>query len=187
MSDYSCLIGTPNHPIWVNDRKGWRDLMDRGVIPASYFPDWIKEKVWASLKDWVESKVWTNFQHLESGDEIEFANGELAVVTGKNALHRTYEEGIASYSWCWDEPSKTIDLRNGQSGEFDQGTTPPISKDCWGESEDHPDLFRTTVYNLEIEDCHSYYVGTRGIWVHEWQTVVGEQCRGELANFNAVE
>ena len=26
--------------------------------------------------------------------------------------------------------------------------------------------YKTTVYNLEVEDFHTYYVGTDGIWVH---------------------
>jgi hypothetical protein len=27
-------------------------------------------------------------------------------------------------------------------------------------------LFRTTVYNIEVEDFHTYYVGKAGMWVH---------------------
>lgn len=27
-------------------------------------------------------------------------------------------------------------------------------------------LFRTTVYNLEVEDFHTYYVGDIGVWAH---------------------
>ncbi|MDR0775666.1 MAG: Hint domain-containing protein [Azonexus sp.] len=171
-SDRSYLIATPNHPIWINDRKGWRDLMGRGVIPSDYNPGWIKEKGWASLKDWVESKGWTSLQHLKSGDELEFANGELAVVTDVFPLNRTYDEGVAlhAFSLEWDG-GVSIDLRNGQSGEFDGGTKPPISEDYWGESEDRPDFYRTTVYNLEVEDCHNYYAGTRGIWVHNTSAV----------------
>lgn len=30
-------------------------------------------------------------------------------------------------------------------------------------------LFRTTVYNLEVEDFHTYYVGNAGMWVHNKQ------------------
>ena len=26
--------------------------------------------------------------------------------------------------------------------------------------------FRTTVYNFEVEDFHTYYVGPNGVWVH---------------------
>ena len=27
-------------------------------------------------------------------------------------------------------------------------------------------LYTTTVYNLEVEDFHTYYVGKAGVWVH---------------------
>ena len=27
-------------------------------------------------------------------------------------------------------------------------------------------LFKTTVYNIEVEDFHTYYVGEVGVWVH---------------------
>lgn len=28
------------------------------------------------------------------------------------------------------------------------------------------DVERVTVYNIEVEDCHTYFVGEKGIWVH---------------------
>ncbi len=28
-------------------------------------------------------------------------------------------------------------------------------------------LYRTTVYNIEVEDFHTYYVGEAGVWVHD--------------------
>ena len=27
-------------------------------------------------------------------------------------------------------------------------------------------LYKTTVYNIEVEDFHTYYVGEAGVWVH---------------------
>jgi len=60
-----------------------------------------------------------------------------------------------------------LDLRDRKSFECNLWWKSTLYSEAYwgGESEDHPDLFRTTVYNLEVEDCHSYYVGTRGIWV----------------------
>ena len=170
LSDFSCLIGTPNHPFWVNDRKGCRAEMDyyKRFLPPNYFPDWIKDMGYTSMGHWLESKGWTSLQHLKFTDELEMADGELAVAAGTSLLYRTYEEGIAGYKF---EPRDfdligTIDLRNGQSGEFDSGTSPQVSQGYMGDNEDDFEFFKATVYNLEVEDCHSYYVGTRGIWVH---------------------
>ncbi|WP_425423482.1 polymorphic toxin-type HINT domain-containing protein [Stenoxybacter acetivorans] len=28
------------------------------------------------------------------------------------------------------------------------------------------ETFKCAVYNLEVEDFHTYYVGTNGVWVH---------------------
>jgi len=136
LSDCSYLICTPNHLFWV------------------------KDKGWMSLKDLL-------FRERFEFEELEFSSGELAVLTDIFPLHRTYVEGVAHYHYFGaHEAGETIDLRNGQSGEFDFGTKPPISKGYLGDREDGYEFFRTTVYNLEVEDNHSYYVGTRGIWVH---------------------
>lgn len=36
------------------------------------------------------------------------------------------------------------------------------------------DVERVTVYNIEVEDCHTYFVGEKGIWVHnKGEDVVG--------------
>lgn len=43
------------------------------------------------------------------------------------------------------------------------GTTKYMPKEVY-ESDD-PNL-KVTVYNLEVEDYHTYYVGAVGIWVH---------------------
>ena len=143
-SEYSCLIGTPNHPIWV---KG---------------------------------KGWTSLKGLDFYDEMEFANGEVAMAFGAYPLHRTHTEGVALLHvppTDFDSQS-TIDLRVGQSFEYYPWwkDEPLIAKGYWGDDRNDYELFRTTVYNLEVEDCHSYYVGTRGIWVHNTS---GEETAGQ--------
>lgn len=37
----------------------------------------------------------------------------------------------------------------------------------WDENEDPiPDEYLATVYNFEVEDYHTYFVGELGVWVH---------------------
>jgi hypothetical protein len=37
----------------------------------------------------------------------------------------------------------------------------------WGDPVDETrDLYTTTVYNIEVEDWHTYFVGKTGLWVH---------------------
>jgi len=71
-SDYSCLVGTPNHPFWVNDRKGWREMKAGDLLPG-FYPDYVKKN-----EDYVEDKGWTSLQHLCFGDELEMANPDIS-------------------------------------------------------------------------------------------------------------
>ena len=43
-----------------------------------------------------------------------------------------------------------------------------VDGDVYGQ-DDHPDLYqRATVYNIEVEDYHTYFVGQHGVWVHNF-------------------
>lgn len=43
------------------------------------------------------------------------------------------------------------------------------------------DVERVTVYNIEVEECHTYFVGEIGIWAHNMLTTSQvEQTRGQV-------
>lgn len=54
---------------------------------------------------------------------------------------------------------------------FDESPDHPILRELIGmplfKLEEEPDsFFLATVYDIEVEDCHTYFVGEAGVWVH---------------------
>ena len=115
---------------------------------------------------WLVGKGWARVDELEFFNQLEFADGQLGVVDGVLPLYRSDTAGVAWVSdMAYSGEGELIDLRNGASGEH------PIRKlvNCLDEVEledDPSSLFRTTVFNLEVENCNTYYVGEFGVWVH---------------------
>lgn len=116
---------------------------------------------------WVKGKGWVQVKNLNfDGDEFELCNGEYAGVVQVSPLYRSETEGVAWQEGIFDETNgQLVDLRNGISGESDVF----IHRACQAsfvELWDEAFYFRCSVYNFEVEDCHTYYVGTDGVWAH---------------------
>jgi hypothetical protein len=133
------LIVTPNHPFWVRGH-GW--------VRADELPD------------------------IDGLPEFDLADGEVAVSAGL-AGPISKRVGNPEHGWCRMYPFEngfTIDLsQGGRSAEFCECI--PNNK---GEITDDNNLldwslpenaYRCTVYNLEVEDDHTCFAGTKGIWV----------------------
>lgn len=137
------LVVTPNHPFWVPG-KGWK-------------------KAEALKATWP-------FMPLEVFDE-------KAASVYRNT--KTYVSASPTVAWvpstsvCEDlmRPGKYFDL---ESLKFIMETDSPYAKsDHFGVDIGLPagrpknnHRFKTTVYNFEVEDFHTYYVGKDGVWVH---------------------
>jgi hypothetical protein len=114
---------------------------------------------------WIEGKGWSDLFQIEHSDHLKFADGRIGVIYQVLPLYLSATNGVAWVPSMADPgEGELIDLRNG-AGEFISNQLVNILDDV--EMEDDPSsLFRTKVFNLEVEDCHSYYVGTQGVWVH---------------------
>jgi Hint domain len=153
-ADVGVLIVTANHPFWVSG-------YDLEIYP---------EEEWGPLG-------WTRADSLVYGSLLELANGDLVRVLDSERLWRTQSEGIA-----WTEVSNeaidgyTVDLRNGR---FNTAVdyVPPVMSDfsdddgfmLRNECEESQDVwsYKCSVYNFEVEDFHTYYVGEFGVWVRD--------------------
>lgn len=112
---------------------------------------------------WIESVGWTRADELEPGTKVELRDGTLAYV---NHLASIYQAGSADAGWA---PFEDIDNWVGHSIGLSHGKlriesrSDPVPgfdlKGAWKE-------FRHRVYNFEVEDFHTYYVGETGVWVH---------------------
>jgi hypothetical protein len=152
-----CVTVTNNHPFWV---KG---------VDASLFPS---AMTWDHLQT-----GWTRADHLFGGLLIELATGETARVTSEHedVLWKTNRPGIAWKGTVSDDTSGVYRVANtGERDSVYPGLTANL--DFWNDETfsarrentewEQKWLYTTKVYNFEVEDFHTYYVGKLGAWVH---------------------
>jgi hypothetical protein len=133
---YYFLAVTPEHPIWVQG-KGWKEA---GKIKNT-FPDTKLELVTSE-----NPKVASNIRLFKT-DQPDIAWHPLM-------SKAEYLAGIG----------KRIHVPSMQVVETDVFIGIDYVRSAKRAKPEH--LYTTTVYNLEVEDFHTYYVGEPGIWVH---------------------
>lgn len=123
---------------------------------------------------WVEGKGWIDASKLNIGvDKLRLADGTLAFLDDVNTVMQMDNpnggwlmEGIRCPIRRSDVNAHWIDFSAnqviGHLGISDRIENNAIEW-CDQNPEDH--LLRT-VYNIEVENTHTYFVGTEGIWVH---------------------
>ncbi len=126
---------------------------------------------------WVEGVGWTRADTLKKGDVVRKADGTSGKVASNHPVYRTDREGVG---WT---PMVLTSIRTSYGTLFDyenneviptNAKTKYLPADIY--DSENPYL-EVTVYNLEVEDFHTYYVGSEGIWVHN------ANCEGvKLAN-----
>ncbi len=143
------IICTPNHPFWIQE-QGWTGVAQiQGYGPGHF--------------------------HFEDkdGDQIASSNVENIYISDQphvgwmplDLTQRTDSKG-----WLWD-------YFNNKLVATDVSAIDPVVDIGYSDKEE--DLyFKLPVYNLEVEDFHTYYVGEHGIWVHN------QNCNG--LNFEAL-
>lgn len=141
--------------------------IDRRLVVTPNHPFWVKDKGWIQVKD-LE-------RHDLGGEELELSDGQGAIVSSVSPLYRTVTEEVAWQEGDFDPDNGTlIDLRHGASGELAFRATgalraiQPDFVERWNEES----YFRCSVFNFEVEDCHTYYVGTLGVWVHNTNALI---------------
>lgn len=136
---------TPNHPVWLNPH-GWV-AMGRLHLPGKGRPGTIHRG----------DDEWLN-------KELVLADGSTGAMLDVFDLYRTDRPAIA-----FQEEDDW-----GIGGLTDFTSTPPsFGEECdydyesWGDPVNETrDRYATTVYNIEVEDWHTYFVGKTGLWVH---------------------
>lgn len=145
------LLATLNHPFWV-EGKAWveaRSFLDRKNSRSRLeVLDHAVAKTYGSGRTYITddaNHIWfpTGYGSSalqNSGDLVDIRTaGYVLVDNPKDALDRV---------------SKPWNFFHSASIE---GTYVPTRKF----------LYRCRVYNLEVEDYHTYYVGKHGVWVHD--------------------
>ncbi|MBL8480856.1 MAG: Hint domain-containing protein [Rhodocyclaceae bacterium] len=130
------FVVTPEHPFWVKG-KGWRAV----------------EKL----------------KRTHPRTDLEIVEGVLSYVGGKSRLFRTDDPDVAWVPWS----DKSYYLQ-GVGTRYHVPTADLIEREVFIGIESvrrngrvKPEhLYTSTVYNIEVEDFHTYYVGEAGVWVH---------------------
>ena len=135
------IICTPNHPFWV-ETHGWTAAED----VADLFDE----------------------NNPQAGNRFRLADESLASVNNVAHLFFTndpnyaFSGGMLAGSYDASDLGYLINLKTGlvEGKKIHH----PIDEIRYG---DHDDPFqKLPVFNLEVEDFHTYYVGKYGIWVH---------------------
>lgn len=136
---------TPNHPVWLNP-NGWV-AMGRLYLPEKLRPGTIHRG----------NDEWLN-------KELVLADGSTGAMLDVMDLYRTNRPEVAfEEEDGWDFGGLT-DF-SGEQPSF--GEDLPYDYEQWGDPVNETrERYTTTVYNFEVEDWHTYFVGKTGLWVH---------------------
>ena len=146
-------VAHENQEVWVLEYVVGYEEFSRGLVCTGNHPFWIV------------NQGWTRADQLNPGDDLEMLNGELAYVL---KIRQVFETDIPDVGWACDDGGSrgpTVDLRNQSvevSKAYDGYTT---NEYVLGNN--FNEFIKSTVYNIEVEGFHSYYVGEIGVWVHD--------------------
>ena len=129
---------------------------------------------------WVEGVGWTRADELKPDDVLRKADGRFTDISRQRPVYRTQQEGVG-----WVQELTDVEGSYGTLFDYanyavvpDDGKAAYLSDEVY--ASDDPYL-KVDVYNLEVEDYHTYYVSGVGVWVHN------TNCLGvELSNGNGV-
>jgi hypothetical protein len=152
-------------------------VRDAGSPPLSAWPAELREFLVTTLNHpfWIPGVGWTAARMLYPHDpvmsQLEFASGEIAGLSEAGPLYQTplapgkvwfidpdmHELGVIPVDYrygeiqanTWDGFEPSPDINMGEAGRGYKGA------------------LRQTVYNIEVEDWHTYYVGKHGVLVHD--------------------
>jgi hypothetical protein len=140
------VYATPNHPVWLNP-NGWV-AMGRLHLPEKMRPG----SIFRGDEPWL-------------GKELELADGSTGAMLDVMDLFRTDRAEIAfgeedDPDWGW-----LVDFSESSAKFIPDELA--YDYENWGDpANETRERYTTTVYSLEVEDWHTYFVGKAGLWVH---------------------
>lgn len=168
------LIATPNHPFWVEAEFNFDGVEDETGRWPHYTPGFQPQ--------------WRALENLMSGDLLMLSEGQLVSVCHFGPIWKTRKEGQG-----WHQAQYgNMDIWEDNKGGFvefypdkviaamvsmDHNQTPYFGyvdfRKTFGKGWTEHSPYLAPVYNIEVEDFHTYFVGNFGLWVHNIQTPAG--------------
>lgn len=135
------LLVTPNHPFWVEE-KGWVDAIKLRSL-------------------------------MFYSNRLRLADGSFALIGDVHTVMRMDNpnlgwlmDGVFCPRKTSDDDSGWVDLSNNQViHHYEPSEEIENNFIEWWDQNPEDRLLRT-VYNIEVENTHTYFVGSEGVWVH---------------------
>jgi hypothetical protein len=128
---------------------------------------------------WVEGHEWLATDQLQPGHRLHLSDGRYATVHAAGLVRRTQHAHIG---FAADDRANAgsgagivLDLSEGQIKQASEALALSLGPLELG------DAYLTTVYNFEVQEFHTYYVGDIGVWVHN-----SDGCTPEVATRAAI-
>ncbi|MDP1609990.1 MAG: polymorphic toxin-type HINT domain-containing protein [Sulfuritalea sp.] len=140
---------TGNHPFWV-EGQGWiavEELKDYQVLVLANGQRGHVQLVWPVLRGIQPGFGRVCSNTYAEGQEVHIVDFRHGSNLWKYPRHRHHEAPVPYQDGIpYEELGKIPHLEDGNDA-----------------------LFKTRVYNIEVEDFHTYYIGELGVWVHNKQ------------------
>jgi hypothetical protein len=120
---------------------------------------------------WVESVGWTRADLLKKGMVVRFADGSLSKVVRQVPVYKFIDNKNCvvpniGFTYTGRFPP-LVDPVGGMLFDYENYRLPAnqLGEMGWEEMTEE-NYLEVTVYNIEVEDFHTYYVSSMGVWVH---------------------
>lgn len=113
---------------------------------------------------WVDGKGWASIDSLQPGNRIVTEDGREGVVANAQPVWATKVDHVGFRCWSFDTEyyGSLVDFSDGVVEiEPEHG-----NEFLWKRGVEDMALLKRRVFNIEVEDFHTYYVGQPGVWVH---------------------
>lgn len=110
---------------------------------------------------WVVDQGWKDVGSLERGDEVLLAKGMQGWYCDQMHVYRSRND--SGNFWYYDAEENKSWPSSLPEGVSSVAATHGLFLELY--CADDPE-FRDRVYNIEVEDFHTYFVGDYGLWVH---------------------
>ncbi len=132
---------------------------------------------------WIEEQGWTAAESLRAGQSFQLADGNAAKVIGAAQIFTTQIPNVGVARDIDNAWEVALDLSQDEITLIDRNDFDLPTLESQQE-------FASPVFNFEVDDLHTYYVGEVGVWVHNsncQEESVGGAITKEIAKENLSE
>ena len=123
------------------------------LISTGNHPFWVEAPL-------VDGEHWMAAECLEPGFVVKLADGRSASIYAAGIIRRTQYDNIGFAADDRAGVGVVLELRDKQVSLASETLIADLAPLELGEN------YLTPVYNFEVEEFHTYYVGDAGVWVH---------------------